>query len=324
MGSRELCISVQNDTFRFVECKYNPRNKKIYVYKAFQVDVLQEFRGNKEAVIGLVRRALKENDISNKRYRLCISQRDIITRVIKLPRMDLRDLESFMKYNIQQYFPINANDYCFDYKIQDVNEKDEKTYYNLFLVAMPKAVLEYYAGVFLKCGLKPKLISIYSDVICNFFANFSGKDVAVMEMSYNYTEFVMLENKNIFINSSMDFSIPKPKENVNQEEYLANLSQEDLGEDLISVFEDLENYINFFASRHHGKTIDEIYFFGEGGKLGKIISLLKEDINIKVSNGHELFDDILITSTMPTKMKEQFYPERYLPCVGLLLGGTIK
>lgn len=324
-GSWELCINVQNNIFKMAVCKYNKKTKKIEVSRALRVEIPEEFGVTKDirgsAAVGLIRNALKENKINFKSYNLCISDRDMITRVIKLPKMDLKDLKSFMKLSIHQYFPIQSDEYCFDFKIQDINEKDEKAYFGLFLVAVPKATIDYYSNILYKCGLRPKLISIYSDVVSDLFINLVKKDIVIVDMGYSHTEFIVLEGKNIFINSIMNYSLPKVKGSISEDHYLKSLTEEQLGEDFITVCNNFENYINFFASRHHGKTIEEIYFIGEGAMLKDSIEMLEKSFNIKIKTGSELFKEKVIIDKMPAAMREQFYPERFCGCFGLLSGG---
>jgi len=328
-GSWELCISIQENTYKFAVCRYSKKLRKIEVSKAIQLDVPAEFADSREiagreAVAGLIRKALKNNAIKESKYNLCISDKGIITRVVKLPNMEFKDLKNFMKLSIQQYFPIKPEEYLFDYKIQEVNEKDEKAYYNVLLVAIPKNTVEYYAGIFLKCKMKPKIISIYSDVVTNLFVKLVGNDCAVMDMTYNQTEFLMLEGKSLFINSIINYAIPKSEEGVDNEVYLKNLQVEELGEDFGSAVETLKNYLNFFSTRHQGKILDEVYLIGLGAMLKEAAVFIQEDLNVKVKCGNTEFTNKFLANSMPLKMKKQFQPERFFGCFGLLMGGLDK
>ncbi len=325
----ELCISIQHRTVKMVVCRANKKRGKIEVSKAVQIDIPEEHcssrdDANAQAITGLIKKALRSSGITLKKYRLCISDREIITRVVKLPKMSVKDLESFMRLSIQQYFPINAGDYCFDYKIQGINLADDKGYYNLLLVAMPKVMIEYYSGIFLNCGLKPKAINIYSDVVSNLFLAVSGKDTAIVDMGYNYTEFIMLEGRNIFINSIINYALPHKDADVSEESHLANLDEDALGEDFMTTAETLKNYLNFFSSRHHGKRIEEVYFIGEGAMLKNIIYSLQENLNIKILTGQELINSRISAASMSPMSRKQFNPERFFSCLGLIAGGMVK
>ena len=328
-GSWELCISIKDKTLRAAVCRPGKKAKKIEVSKAFQINIPEEFSASRDAasagaITGLIRTALKDAKISIKKYNLSISDRSIITRVIKLPKMEFNDLKSFMKLSIHQYFPIKIEEYCLDYKIQGINENDEKGYYNLLLVAIPKSIIDYYTQIFLKCGLKPKLINIYSDVVSNLFLKFADKDIAIVDINYNYTEFIMLEGKSIFINSIINYALPKTQMDINEETYLQVLDMDLLGEEFLTISESLKNYINFFSSRHHGKNIEEIYFIGEGAMMKEVINFLEESLGIKIRTGQNLLENKIITSSMPGHMKKQFYPERFFSCLGLISGGMSK
>ncbi len=325
----ELCISIQQRTVKMAVCKANKKRGKIEVSKAVQIDIPEEHcsdrdQASAEAITGLIKKALRSSGITLKNYRLCISDRDIITRVVKLPKMNVKDLESFMRLSIQQYFPINAGDYCFDYKIQSINPGDDKAFYNLLLVAMPKIMIEYYSGIFLKCGLKPKVINIYPDVVSKLFLVVSGKDTAIVDIGYNYTEFIMLEGRSIFINSIINYALPQKDEDVSEESHLANLDEDALGEDFMATAETIKNYLNFFSSRHHGKSIEEVYFIGEGALLKDAIYSLQESLNIKILTGQELINSKITAASMSPMARKQFNPERFFSCLGLIAGGMVK
>ena len=323
-GSWELCISVKEKTFRFTICRVNKKNGKIEVARAFQIDIPEEFASSRDiiaagAIIGIVRTALRNNSPKIKKYNLCISDKSIITRVVKLPKMELNDLKSFMKLSIYQYFPIRVEDYTFDFKIQAVDEKDEKNYYNLLLVAIPKAIIDFYSNIFLKCGLKPKVISIYSDVVASLFLKLIKKDIAIVDMNYDYTEFAITEGKSIFINSIINYALPKNELDLNEDTYLSQLDLDALGQEFSSTVESLKNYLNFFSTRHQGKVIEEIYFIGEGAMMKEIIYSLEETLGVKIKTGQDAFTGKIIATSMPSTMKRQFFPERYCSCLGLLM-----
>lgn len=323
----ELCISYQNNVYRFALCRPNKKKKRIEVSKAFQLNLPDDYDSNNDPdgsiVSELIRNALKENHIKNKKYSFCISDRDIITRVIKLPKMDMKSLKSFLMQSIHQYFPIKGHEYCFDYRVQSINEDDEKGYYNLFLVAIPKSTIEYHSHILLKAGLRPKHFSIYSDAVFSLFSNFVDKDIAIMDISYNHTEFIMLDCNSIFINSVINYNLPKGNGIIDEDSYLKNLGEEDLGEDFEVAFETLGNYIEFFSSRHHGRAIEEIFFVGEGSKLN-ILPILEKNLNIPISDGGELFKNKIVTVAMNPSMREKYHPERYYSCFGLIAGGLGK
>lgn len=325
IGSGELCISIQEKTFRFAICKFNKKNKKVEVSKAFQIEIPDDFGtarnpANAGAISGLIKTVLKDNKIRLKTYSLCISDKEVVTRVIKLPKMPFKDLNSFVNLSIQQYFPIRSEGYSFDYKVQSINENDEQNYYNLFLVAIPTSIIEYYCGILLKCGLRPKKVDIYADVVSEVFHEFIGSDIAVVDMSYNFTEFAILEGNSIFINSMINYMLPRTKDVENEEEFLKHLNEERLGEDFPSTYETIKSYLNFFSSRHNGKTIEEVYFIGEGAMLEDILSLVKDELNVKIKTGRDILNEHL-NIAMPELMKEQFKPERYISCIGLVVEG---
>lgn len=326
VNSNKLCISIQEKTFRFAVCKFNKKSKKIEIAKAFQLEIPDDFGttrnpANASAISGLIKTALKSNKVNFKTYSLCISNQEVVTRVIKLPKMPFKDLNSFVSLSIQQYFPIRSEGYSFDYKVQSINENDEQNYYNLFLVAIPTLIIDYYCGILLKCGLRPKKVDIYADVVSEVFHEFIGSDIAVVDMSYNFTEFSILEGKSIFINSMINYALPRAKDAENEKEFLKHLDEDGLGEDFPSTYETIKSYLNFFSSRHNGKTIQEVYFIGEGALLEDVIPLIEDKLNVKIKTEKDILDEHLRITAMPKSMVKQFNPERYISCIGLVVEG---
>ncbi|MGN0143676.1 MAG: type IV pilus assembly protein PilM [Clostridium sp.] len=161
---------------------------------------------NRNELYSVIHEAMKKNNIKAK-YAICTtSPTSIISREITVPKVEEDELETVVRYEIQQYLSIDFNEYTLQINVlsEVQDEFDEKTNLNVRVVAYPKRVsLEYY-NLLTDLNLKPYALDV------NF--NALNKIVNLSEM----TDSEQGENSTIaFIDigaSFIDVNIYKGKE----------------------------------------------------------------------------------------------------------------
>ena len=116
---------------------------------------------------------LKENNIKVK-YGTCTTNSSlIINREVIIPKVEEDELETVVRYEIQQYLPINLDDYIIQVKIINEIFSDEGIKLNIRAIAYPnKLVIKYY-NLLKEIDLKPHVLDVnYNSV--NKFINYIG------------------------------------------------------------------------------------------------------------------------------------------------------
>jgi len=86
---------------------------------------------------------------------VAISESEVFTRVIKVPRMSEKELSSSIEYEAEQYIPLSLKEVSFDFQVIDTDIMD-KDKMNVLLVAAKHTVLEKYVNIIKNAGLVPK------------------------------------------------------------------------------------------------------------------------------------------------------------------------
>lgn len=257
---------------------------------------------------------LKENNIKVK-YGTCTTNSSlIINREVIIPKVEEDELETVVRYEIQQYLPINLDDYIIQVKIINEIFSDEGIKLNIRAIAYPnKLVIKYY-NLLKEIDLKPHVLDVnYNSV--NKFINYIG----FIDLAYKKQNVIcMIDlgygsiNVNIYKNGQIDFTriiksggkdmetllsdnddfhvyIKEAKiENDNFicigiNEYLANEVKEIIDEWL----EKIEKIINYYNNKNLNNKIDCIYIFGGASNINGFEKYFSDKLGIntnKVTN----------------------------------------
>ena len=257
---------------------------------------------------------LKENNIKVK-YGTCTTNSSlIINREVIIPKVEEDELETVVRYEIQQYLPINLDDYIIQVKIINEIFSDEGIKLNIRAIAYPNKLAIKYYNLLKEIDLKPHVLDVnYNSV--NKFINYIG----FIDLAYKKQNVIcMIDlgygsiNVNIYKNGQIDFTriiksgakdmetllsdnddfhvhIKEAKlENDNFicigiNEYLANEVKEIIDEWL----EKIEKIINYYNNKNLNNKIDCIYIFGGASNINGFEKYFSDKLGIntnKVTN----------------------------------------
>lgn len=241
---------------------------------------------------------IQQEKLSGKSVNVIIAQDGIITRLVQSPKLSKKDLDKFIRNNIEEYFTLNIKEYDFDYTIVG-EEKGEVNKFTILLVLFPKnklkAIIDYVKGH----GLEIDVITIYPECIENIFHSEREKSIAVFDVSEDRTNITILDKGTIFLYSRTNSDIDEI-----QGEY-------------DEVLDNLLYFLNFYSTRHFGNRVDRIYITGKLWNNAEFQDALKEltpvtivsglklpNINIEAKEGIDknLYADVVGTLT-PAKRK---------------------
>lgn len=130
----------------------------------------------------------------------------IITREIDLPAVKPEQIKSMLEFEIEQYLPIQMDQYIVQYKLLETfKDKDiQKT--KVLVTALPKKIAGDYLHLIESLGLKPIALDIHSNGIDKVFNgtikindvhDFSNKTIAVIDLGHTQVNITIIE-KGIF------------------------------------------------------------------------------------------------------------------------------
>lgn len=129
--------------------------KRFGSYESPKLDYSSVSKQDQNTYADAVKHFFKEVDFSTPEVISAIPEYDVFTRVIKLPQMTEKELESSIAYEAEQFIPIPVGEVNFDFQIldPDVHDKDKM---NVLIVAAKNEVLERQVALLKSAGLVPK------------------------------------------------------------------------------------------------------------------------------------------------------------------------
>lgn len=265
-----------------------------------------------------IKNTLGMNSIKTKEVNCTTNSTSIINREIVIPKAEDGELDTIVKFEIQQYLPIIMDDYIIQHKvletIQDESQDKALDKLTVLVVVYPKHVAEGYLDVLKDAGLKPNALDVNFNSINKLFTD--GVEINEEKYSSNNTIAVIdmgAENLsvNIYSNGQMDFSRMTTSggstidRNIARE-YDINLDEaqkrkkqycdlmdennfeklEELNsiikEDVNSWIEEINRILQFYKNKKVGNIVDKIYIHGGSSRLKGIEEYMSRALNIPV------------------------------------------
>ncbi|CUU50165.1 pilus assembly protein PilM [Clostridium beijerinckii] len=261
-----------------------------------------------EELFNKLGQVLKENGIKAK-YGICTTNSTlIINREILIPRVEDEEMDTVVRYEIQQYLPINLEDYILQVQILSEEEINESRKINVRVIAYPDKIARGYYDLLIKLDLKPYALDVNYNAI-NKFNNCVDKNneyeynpedsVAFIDMGASFIDV------NIYKNGNLDFTrmikaggndidellieqnLIKPEEvegfkirNIDLEEPFEpiNIHVREITDDWI---EKIEKIIQFYKNKNMGEEVSSIVIFGGSSKLKGMDNYMTEKLGIK-------------------------------------------
>lgn len=116
---------------------------------------------------------LKENGIKTKDAICTTNSSLIINREISIPKVEEEEMDTVIRYEIQQYLPINLEDYILQGTILNKEKTDKNKKIDVRVIAYPEKLAKGYYNFLLKLNLKPYALDVNYNAI-NKFINYVG------------------------------------------------------------------------------------------------------------------------------------------------------
>ncbi|TWH60643.1 type IV pilus assembly protein PilM [Desulfitobacterium sp. LBE] len=268
-----------------------------------QEEVLGQTQAGQGAALGL--RGLKQwaakERIPLKKLNYALSCPGVITRMITLPVLSYKDLEKLLTEQVDQYFTLNIFDYLVDYRILERIKEEDQERLRVLLVAIPFSEWSKQWQIWEQLGVTPKVTDFAADSLCRLYSRLSkweenkrqasARDLAVVDLGADRVEFVLLEHGVLFLYSDMGISLDglneqdEAKERTEGVDGADRVYQSELEDNLVPVFNALSEFLNFFASRHYGKTADQIFITGECADFPGLEEIFERNMGIQAKVG---------------------------------------
>lgn len=267
---------------------------------------------NRESISAMLAEVISKNNIKAK-YAICTTNStSIINREILIPKVEEDEMETVVRYEIQQYLPINLDDCILEMSIlEEIEDFDGRMKFNVRVIAYPKDIaLEYY-NLLTELKLKPYALDANFNAV-NKFVNITNltkfeykakSSVALLDMGANFIDV------NIYKGNNLDFTrrikaggndidevlihsgnfdeeeVIKVKSNnidLNEDEYSTKAETRLVEEVLDEWIEKVEMILQFYKNKSIDNDIEKIIIFGGSSKFKGLDKYMSDKLGIKV------------------------------------------
>jgi type IV pilus assembly protein PilM len=287
------------------------------------------------------------NGVNIKEANITSNGTQIINREIIVPAAAGEELDTLVKYEIQQYLPINMDDYVVQYNILEEFKQDDLTKYRVLVITYPHRLSKQHYELLNNANLKPSVLDVtfnsinklFNDVrlINNKEYNNSGSN-AFIDMGAETL------NVNIYNNGKLDFTriiksgghlidrLIARKLGIGYEEAeqkklnLGSISDAlifgDSESDAINKviieaveewIEELGRIIQFYKNKKQGNSVDKVYIHGGSSNLKGMENYLSQKLNVTVERIESLNNVMLGNSADSAGLN------RYLNAIGAII-----
>lgn len=326
---------------KIVTGKYS--NGKLAITKCLDIPtppdaILDGNIADKKQLSDIIQFTLKEEGIRAKDAIITINSSSIINREIVIPKVEKDEIPTVIRYEIQQYLPINLNDYILQYIVLDeiIDDNGEKLKVNV--ISVPNKIAKDYYDLIEEIGLNPYVLDVtYNSIrkINNYLIMNQEKEekgtVAFVDMGATSI------NVTIFKNGKLEFTriIKSGGDNIDYALSVENnmsiksteslkIKEADLYSDtkvnkvvkksVDEMLDDLERIFKFYNNKSVGNEINKIYIYGGTSNLLAIEKYMSERLNINV-------EKLSILDNVEFKNKEltEQTLEQYLNAIGAII-----
>lgn len=306
-----IAFDIGSSTIKIVEGMYYKKDLIIYKYVTVSTPkgaVIDGEVKKEEELKNRLLKVLKENGIKAK-HAICTTNSSlIINREISIPKVEPEEMDTVIRYEIQQYLPINLEDYILQATILNEKEADDVKKLEVRVIAYPEKIARGYYNLLLKLNLKPYALDVNYNAVSKFI-NITGINnefehklddaIAFIDFGANTIDV------NIYKNEHLDFTrIIKDcgneidemlvERNQLQESEIENFKRNniDLKDELepINIFtkqivdewiEKIEKIIQFYKNRNMDNKLKSIFIFGGSSKINGIAEYMTERLDIR-------------------------------------------
>lgn len=320
-----LSIEFGTNSIKLVEGKF--QKGKLYIYKAFQAPTPEGTISdgkilNKELVVETLRFLIKQNNIKAKNVIFTTNSSSIINRDIVIPRVKFDEMETVIRYEIQQYLPINLDEYILQFIVLDeINDgKDEKL--KVSVTSFPQRIAAEYYNVINDLELNPYALDVEYNSInklvdyCGFLEEKEegNGSIAFIDMGASYINTTIFKNKKLDFTrmikvggDDIDYAVSQ-RLNVSLksaeaikirdvellESEIVNDNAPLIKEIVNQILDELDRILRFYNNKSDIK-ISNIYIYGGTANIKGLNKYMEDRFNIPV-NKIEYFKNIEYTS----------------------------
>lgn len=245
------------------------------------------------------------NEIKSEAKGICIgtyitiNDGNFISRIVELPISDEKDIEKHLALEAGHYLPINPETFEVDFRVIEKSSSVEGITSKILVSAGPLTSIMGILECFDKCGLNPKVIDAYPNSICRLYEHAEEKSAAVIDLGMHCVNITILKGNEFYMHSYIPAGLKSVIDNlasgsgsVTEKNGDYSIIDRDFTEQeevlqsgLPELMSQISRYLDYYNSRHFGKTVDRIYVIGDNAMLKGLKSIMEENFKTDIAIG---------------------------------------
>lgn len=232
---------------------------------------------------------IKEYIISNKLRPLNISfvlhSSEIMTRLIKLPKMQDKNIQSSIKWELTEMYKLKLDKYYFGYEV--TKDKYNERIVNVQVILVPIDLIDQYDEISRITGIKLKYIDVASKCMLRLLKEVCN-DFVVIDYGFESVRLSLYSNKSIFADREFNFNEPEQNQ-IEKSSIRTAFFDEEL---FLKTF---TRIVDFFLSQNSEKKLDNIFITGGGEPSSSLLNFISLNYlkPIKINDVNNQFDAFL-------------------------------
>ena len=280
---------------------------------------------DERALVNVLQVAINQLGIKSKDAVITSNSSSIIDREIMIPAVDESEMESVIKYEIQQYLPINLDEYIVEYVVIDKLVDSEGPKLKVNVISYPKDIVNGYYKLIKSLGLNPYVLDVtynslkkivnHTGMIKNggqtgtvAFVDMGATSINVTIFKRGQLDFTRIiksggETIDQALSSRLDMSIKSTESMKMDKGNLLDIQEDDeinviIKETVDEMIGELEQILQF-ASNKNGENVDEVVIYGGASKLRGLDVYMQRKLLKSIKRVFTLERIDISTSAMP-------------------------
>ena len=324
-----VAFEIGSKYIKIVEGKYS--KDKLSVYKMAQVETPMAAIEDgaiidERALVNVLQVAINQLGIKSKDAVVTSNSSSIIDREIIIPAVDESEMESVIKYEIQQYLPINLDEYIVEYVVVDKLVDSEGPKLKVNVISYPKDMVNGYYKLIKSLGLNPYVLDVtynslkkivnHTGIIKNngqvggtvAFVDMGATSINVTIFKRGQLDFTRViksggETIDQALSTRLDMSIKSTESMKIDKGNLLDIQEDDeintiIKETVDEMIGELEQILQF-ASNKNGENVEEVVIYGGASKLRGLDVYMQRKLLKSIKRVFTLERIDMSTSAMP-------------------------
>ncbi|MEJ8554512.1 type IV pilus assembly protein PilM [Tepidibacter sp. Z1-5] len=348
-NDKVLSIDIGSKNIRIVVGKQSKNN--VSVEKAMEIETpSNSYRDGKifdiENLKSVINKYIHSEKIKTKKTICTVQSTSIINREITLPvAKKEEEMDTMVKFEIEQYLPIMFDDYIIEYKILETFMEEDIKKGRIIVAALPKTIAEDYLKLIKELNLTPVALDMNSNAVsklCKSKVTINDenssldKTVAVIDIGHNHMNLNMISNGilefsrvipvgsneiDINIANMLNISLEEAEKrkiensNLNNNNSLISLEMlNDVVKDSVNNWiQEIRRLFRYYENTKRENKIEEIYLYGGGSEIKGLEDHFKKELNIEAVKIEKMSNIKL------GKEAEDINLNQYLNCIGSII-----